>query len=215
MTKVKVYNLEGKEVETLEVSDNVFALPKNDELVHQVAVALMGNKRQVLADTKTRGERAGSGIKPWRQKGTGRARVGSVRTPIWRKGGVVFGPNTDRNFKKKINKKMNAKAIALVLSGKLRDEEIFVVDSIAFADKKTKSAVKAFTNLEIKDRALVAFSSEEKDSRIATRNIDKIQNILTSQLNVLDMLNNKNLVMSKESVKFLEEKYGKVDKENA
>ncbi len=210
MAKIKVHNLEGKEIETLEISDSVFGLSKNDDLVHQIAIALAANKRQVIADTKTRGERAGSGIKPWRQKGTGRARVGSVRTPIWRKGGVVFGPSSDRNFKKKINKKMNIKAIATVLSGKLRDEELFVVDKIAFPEKKTKEASKAISNFGIKGKTLIAFSQDEKGFRIATRNIKKVQNILTSQLNVLDMLNNRYLFVSKESIKYLEGKYSSV-----
>lgn len=212
MANIEVYNLEGKKIETMELADSIFSLPQNDDLVHQVTVALSTNKRQVLADTKTRGERAGSGIKPWRQKGTGRARVGSVRTPVWRKGGVVFGPNSDRNFKKKITKKMNAKAIAVVLSGKLRDKELLVVDKIVFPEKKTKEAIKAINNLEIKGKTLVAFSSEEKDFRIATKNIGTVQNILTSQLNVLDMLNNKYLLVSKESIKYLEEKYNSVKK---
>src|SRR5512140_3774542 len=110
MTSVKVYNLAGKEVEELKLSDSVFGLPVNADLVHQVAVAQSGNMRQVMAHTKNRGERAGSGKKPWRQKGTGRARVGSVRTPVWRKGGVVFGPTNERNFKKDIPKKINRRA---------------------------------------------------------------------------------------------------------
>src|SRR4030065_2872540 len=105
MANAKVHNLEGKKTEELKLADSVFGLPDNDDLVHQVYVALMGNKRQVSADTKTRGERAGSGIKPWRQEGTGRARVGSVRTPVWKKGGVAFGPRNDRNFSQKVNKK--------------------------------------------------------------------------------------------------------------
>ena len=113
MAKVSVYNLEGKKVEDIEVSETVFGLPKNDDLVHQVYVSQLANGRQVLAHTKTRGERSGSGIKPWRQKGTGRARVGSLRTPTWRGGGVAFGPRKDRNFTKKINKKMNALAIGM------------------------------------------------------------------------------------------------------
>lgn len=207
MAKIKIYNLSGKEVEELNVSDSVFGLLKNDDLVHQVAVAMDANKRQVLADTKTRGERAGSGIKPWRQKGTGRARVGSRRTPLWKKGGVVFGPTSDRNFKQKINKKMNQKAIAIVLSGKLKDGEIFVIDKMDFSKKKTKQAVSMLDNLKISGKTLMAFSDQEKDFRLVSRNIAKVENILTGQLNVLDMLRNKNLIMSKESVKYLEEKY--------
>ncbi len=207
MAIVKVYNLAGKEVEELKISDSVFGLPKNDDLVHQVSVAMDANKRQVLADTKTRGERAGSGIKPWKQKGTGRARVGSRRTPLWKKGGVVFGPSNDRNYKQKINKKMNQKAIATVLSGKLKDNEIFVIDKLAFPEKKTKQIVSMLGNLKIAGKALLAFSDNEKEFRLMSRNIAKVKNILTGQLNVLDMLKNKNLIMSKESVQYLEEKY--------
>ncbi|MDQ1284131.1 MAG: ribosomal protein [Patescibacteria group bacterium] len=206
--KIEIYNIDGKKVEDVEVSDSVFGLPENDELLHQVYVALSANQRQVLAHTKTRGERAGSGIKPWRQKGTGRARVGSVRTPVWRKGGIVFGPRNDRNFKQKINKKMNEKAILLALSGKLKDGQIKIVDKFDFSEKKTKTVVKVITNLEMKGRTLMAFSEGEKELRIASRNIKTVKNILTSQLNVLDILDNKSLLFTKESVKYLEEKYG-------
>lgn len=207
--KVKVYNKEGKVLEEMEVSDKVFALPKNDELVHQVFEAMSANQRQVLAHTKNRGDRAGSGIKPWRQKGTGRARVGSVRTPVWKKGGVVFGPRNDRNFKKSINKKMNQKAIALVLSGKVRDEELLVIDNLEIKEKKTKEVAKILKNLKVKGKNLLAFSDKEKDLSLAGRNLEKTSVIMASQLNVADMLKNKNLIMSKESVKYLEDKYSK------
>lgn len=209
MAKVKVYNLEGKEVESIDLSDGVFGLSENGDLVHQVFVSLQANQRQVLADTKTRGERAGSGIKPWRQKGTGRARVGSVRTPIWRKGGIVFGPTNDRNFKKKINKKMNAKAIATVLSGKLRDGEMIVVDKLELAERKTKKMAEIFKTLGVKGRILLALSAGEKELYLTSRNLAKVTTLPTSQINVLEMLNNRNLVLSKESVRYLEEKYKK------
>jgi len=206
--RVKLYNLDGKATEDLELSDSVFGLPANDELVHQVMVAQMANQRQVLAHTKNRGERAGSGKKPWRQKGTGRARVGSVRTPVWRKGGVAFGPTKDRNFKKKINQKMNAKAITTVLSGKLQDKEIIFIDNLEIKDKKTKQVAQALKKLKIQGRALIAFSEKEKGEMRCSRNISKVKNILTSQLNVLEMLKNKYLVLSRESAKYLEGKYG-------
>ena len=207
--KIPVYNSEGKEVEKLELSDDVFALKRNDALIHQVFVSIEANRRQVLAHTKTRGERSGSGAKPWRQKGTGRARVGSIRTPIWRKGGVVFGPRKDRNFEKKINKKMNSKAIVMVLSEKVKDNEIRVIDKLENSEKKTKVVASLLEKLKISGRTLIAFSSEEKDLRLASRNIEKVNNILTDQLNVSDMLNNKYLLMSKESIEMLENKYGK------
>ena len=205
--KTKVYNLEGKAVSDIELNEAIFGLPANNDLVHQVFVALMANQRQVLADTKTRGERAGSGIKPWKQKGTGRARIGSVRAPHWKKGGVAFGPTSDRNFKKKINKKMNVKAILTVLSGKLKDGEIKVVEKIDFKDTKTKTIATAIKNLEIKGRMLLGFAENERNFMLASRNLPKVKNIFVGQLNVLDLMQNKNLVISKESVEYLEKKY--------
>ena len=209
MTKVKVHNLDGKIIGDLELSDSVFGLPANNDLVNQVYVAQRANQRQVLAHTKNRGERAGSGIKPWRQKGTGRARVGSVRTPIWRKGGVAFGPTKDRNFKKKVNQKMNAKAIATVLSGKLKDKEIIFIDKLEIKEKKTKKMSEALKKLKIQGRALMAFSEKEKSEMKYSRNIAKVSNILTSQLNVLEMIQNKYLILGQESAKYLDDKYKK------
>ncbi len=207
MAKVKLYNIEGKEVKEIELSDAVFGLPENDDLVHQIFVSLGANQRQVLAHTKNRGERSGSGIKPWKQKGTGRARVGSSRTPTWRGGGVAFGPTKDRNYKKKINKKMNAKAIATVLSGKLRDGEIIVVDKLILKENKTKVMAQVLKNLPATGRMLMGFSPEERGLRVYSRNLAHVNNILVEKLNVLDMLNNKNLVISYDSIKYLEEKY--------
>lgn len=207
MTKVKLYNIEGKAVSEIELSDAVFGLPANDELVHQVFVSIGANQRQVLAHTKNRGERSGSGIKPWKQKGTGRARVGSSRTPTWRGGGVAFGPTKERNFKVKINKKMNAKAIITVLSAKLRDGEITILDKLALKVNKTKEMAQVLKNLEIKGRVLIGFATEERGIRAYSRNIEKVNNILVEKLNVLDMLNNKNLILSQDSIKYLEEKY--------
>lgn len=207
--KLKTYNQNGKPAEEMEVSDKVFALPQNDELIHQVYEAISSSQRQVLAHTKNRGDRAGSGIKPWRQKGTGRARVGSSRTPTWRGGGIAFGPRNDRNFKKGINKKMNTKAIAMALSGKAKDGEFVVVENFDIKEKKTKEMVKVLNNLKIKGKLLLAFSESEKDLKIISQNIKKASVISTSQLNVFDILNNKNIVMSAESVKYLESKYGK------
>lgn len=207
--EIAVYNKEGKEIEKIELSDAVFGVEKNDELIHQAMVAIQSNQRQVLAHTKNRGDRAGSGIKPWKQKGTGRARVGSVRNPAWKKGGVAFGPRNDRNFTKKINKKMNAKAIMMVLSAKLKDKEIIILDKFDLKEKKTKAVADILKNLKISARTLISFSKEEKELRLASRNIKKVENILTDQLNVLEMLKNKFLLMSKDSVKYLEEKYNK------
>lgn len=209
MAKVSVYNLEGKKIEELELSDLVFGLPKNNELVHQAYVAIASNKRQVIAHTKDRGEVSGSGIKPWRQKGTGTSRVGSSRNPLWVKGGVVFGPNKEKNFKKKINQKMNQKAILIALSDKVRDNKLTVVDGIKLKNKKTKEFAGALQSLKLAGSILLGFSEQEKELRLYSRNIEKVNNILTRNLNVFDILNRKNLILSKDSIKFLEEKYGK------
>jgi large subunit ribosomal protein L4 len=208
MAKVSVYNLLGKKVEDISLSDDVFAVPKNDVLLHQVYVAQFANKRTVIAHTKNRGERKGTGKKPWRQKGTGNARVGSRRTPVWRGGGVVFGPTKDRNFKKKINKKMNQKALKIALSEKVRSKNLIIVNEMKLKEKKTKEFAKALINLKIKGSALIGLDSHEKDSYLYSRNIPKVNPIPTSNLNVFDILNNKYLVLSKESIKFLENKYG-------
>jgi large subunit ribosomal protein L4 len=209
MIKVAVYNLGGMKVEDMKLSDNVFSVSKNDILLHQVYVSQFANKRTVIAHTKNRGERKGTGKKPWRQKGTGNARVGSRRTPVWRKGGVVFGPTKDRNFKKKINKKMNQKAILIALSEKMRSKNLVVVDEIKLKERKTKEFAQALTNLKIKGSALVGLAGKEKDLYLYSRNIPKVSPIPTGNLNVFDILNNKYLILSKESIKFLENKYGK------
>lgn len=209
MTKVAVYNLKGEKTEDLNLSDGVFGLPMNDELLKQAYVAIAGNKRTVIAHTKDRAERAGSGKKPWKQKGTGRARVGQVRNPVWRKGGVSFGPTNDRNFKKNINKKMNQKAIAVALSQKVKSKNLIVLDEIKLAEKKTKEFAKAFQNLKVKGKTLVGFFQKERDFQLCSRNLKNVQNIATENINVFDLLNNKNLILSKESIKYFENKYKK------
>ncbi|MCX6765996.1 MAG: 50S ribosomal protein L4 [Candidatus Moranbacteria bacterium] len=209
MTKISVYNLSGKKVEDINMPENIFAVPSNNALLHQVYVAQAANRRQIIAHTKDKAEVAGSGKKPWRQKGTGRARVGSVRTPVWRKGGVVFGPTKERNFKKKINEKMKRKAILIALSEKVRSKNLMVVDEIKLKEKKTKLFVKALRNLKIKGSTLIGLSNSEKDIYLCSRNILKVSPLSVKQLNVFDILNHKNLILSKESVKFLEGKYKK------
>jgi large subunit ribosomal protein L4 len=209
MLKAAVYNSEGNKIEDIELSSDVFGLKKNDELLHQAYVAIQSNQRQVLAHAKDRGERSGSGKKPWKQKGTGNARVGSVRTPVWRGGGVVFGPTKERNFKKDINKKMMRKAILLALSAKAKGEDIKILDKIEISEKKTKKFADIIKNLKVKGSSIIGFSEKEKDFKLYSRNLKKVNNILTSNLNVFDIMNHKNLILSKESIKYLEEKYKK------
>jgi large subunit ribosomal protein L4 len=209
MLKVAVKKLNGEKAEDLELNQEVFGAEIKDELVHQIYVSQASNRRQVLACTKNRSERRGSGKKPWKQKGTGRARAGTVSSPIWRKGGVVFGPTNERNFKKKINKKMNQTAIKMTLSGKLKDSELIVLADNDFKEKKTKKAQETLDKLELKGTILWAFDKNELDNKIVSQNLDKVKNIFTDNINVYDMLNSKYLLITKEGIKNLEEKYGK------
>jgi len=208
--KISVHNLEGKKVEDIELDESIFGLPKNDDLLHQVYVAIAGNRRFTIAHTKDVSERAGSGKKPWKQKGTGNARVGQKRNPIWRKGGVAFGPTKDKNFSKDINKKMKQKAVLIALSEKLRSKSLVIVDSLEVKNKKTKDFAGGLKKLKIEGKALIGFDEKEKDLRMYCRNIENVTNVFTKNLNVLDLLNNKILILSKESVKYIEDK-NKID----
>ncbi len=189
--KYPVYNLKGDKVKDIELPEKIFGVERNDALLHQIYVSQYANRRQIVAHTKDRAERAGSGRKPWRQKGTGRARVGSVRSPIWRKGGVIFGPTKDRNFKKDIPKKMNRKALQIVLSGKIKDKEIAIVDSLKVKEVKTKLMKQAIGALKLKGSVLFGFSKDEWLTRRAVRNLPKVDSIDAENLNVFDILNNK------------------------
>lgn len=144
---VKVYNTEGKETGTYTVPEGVFALPWNADLVHQVVTSMEGNARTPVAHTKGRGEVRGGGKKPWRQKGTGRARHGSIRSPIWRGGGVAHGPRAEKNFKRKINKKMKIKALYTVLSRKMKEGEVIFLDNISLGASKTKRAKEVLSSI--------------------------------------------------------------------
>ncbi len=209
MAKVTVYNTTGKKVEDMELSDNVFGQKSNNDLLHQVYVAISANRRNVLAHTKGVGERAGSGKKPWRQKGTGNARVGQKRNPIWRGGGISFGPTSDRNFSKDVNKKMRQKAVVVALSEKLRAGNLIVVDKLDLNEKKTKEFAAVLKNLKVSGKVLVAFEETERELMKASRNIEEVKNISTKNLNVFDMLNFKNILVSVASIKLLEEKFTK------
>ncbi len=207
MATLPVYNLEGKEIRSIELNDRVFGLPKNDTLLHEVYVSLSANERGVYAHTKGRGERAGSGKKPWKQKHTGRARAGSVRSPLWRKGGVVFGPKSDRNFSKKINRKIRQKAVLLALSEKVRSGEVRVLDSFALPEWKTKHVVKALSALDISGKSsLLAFSSEEKGIDRAGRNIARLSLTSIQTLNAKELLDHRMFLASAASFGILEKR---------
>jgi large subunit ribosomal protein L4 len=208
MAKISVYNLKGEEVEKIELSADIFDLASNPTLVHQAYVGLVGNERGVYAHTKTRAEVAGSGKKPWRQKGTGRARVGEVRNPVWRKGGIVFGPRNTRNFQVKVNQKMRRKAVMVALSDKVREGKLLVVESMNLAEKKTKLFAEALRALKIENKsAVVGLARSEKEMEKASRNVPRVTNVLTENVNVADLLNHQYFLLSKESVKDLEKRF--------
>jgi large subunit ribosomal protein L4 len=209
MAVIAIHNQEGKKIEELKVSDAVFAVPANDELLHQVFMVMAGNQRDSIAHTKGKGQVAGSGKKPFRQKGTGNARQGQKRNALMKGGGVSFGPTSDRNWKRELPKKMKQKAVSIALSEKLRSKTLIAVDSLLTKEVKTKSFAQILNKLKIKGKALVAFSEEEKKMSLASRNIKNVLNVPAKDLNVMDILNNKYLVLSKQAITFLEEKFKK------
>jgi len=209
MISIKIYNQEGKEVSELKLNESIFGLPWNADLVHQVVRIALANKRQVLASTKTREEVSGGGRKPWRQKGTGRARHGSIRSPLWKGGGITFGPTKERNFKLKINKKMARKAFLTVLSAKAKDSELLVLDELRISVPKTKEVVKimeSFPEIKTKKNLLVLNSGNENIKK-AGRNLPNLCIVDASGLNILDILKYKYLIFTKEGIENLSKKY--------
>ena len=199
--------MKAKEVGTLELADALFNAEYNESVIHQAVVARLANERQGTKSTLTRSEVRGGGAKPWRQKGTGRARQGSIRSPQWVKGGVVFAPKS-RDFSKKMNAKAKTVALLSALSQKIRDDEVIFIDEIKVAEAKTKEMVaflKAF-NLE-KTVLLVMDNSDEAVLR-ASANIPELSTISASQINTYDVVKNAKIVMSKQAVQQIEEVYG-------
>lgn len=206
--KYSVHNQQGKKIGETILPKEIFEIPINLDLVHQVAVSQMANRRRVIAHTKGRGEVRGGGRKPWRQKGTGRARASSIRSPIWRGGGVTFGPTKDRVFKKKINKKMKRKALLIVLSAKAKEKLIIVLDDLKLEKPKTKEILNIFRKiLSPKISALMALPKKDEKILRAGRNIPGLQIMEARNLNVFDLLSSKYLIMPKETIKTIKETF--------
>ncbi len=201
-----IYNQTGKEAGKIKLPENIFAVPWNEALVHQVAVSMMGNARTPIAHAKTRGEVSGTGAKPWRQKGTGRARHGSRRSPIWVGGGVAHGPRNDKDFSRKINKKMKTKALFVALSKKFKDGEVVFVNDLLMRVPKTKEAKNIISSLskiegikgisKKKNAAFIALSDKNEDTLKSFRNFGNLEVGQTKDLNVLDLLQYKYLIMA-------------------
>ena len=210
---VDTYNQKGEKIGQTRLPKEIFEVPVNSDLVHQVAVSQMANRRIPRAHAKTRAEVRGGGRKPWRQKGTGRARHGSIRSPIWRGGGITFGPRKERVFKKKIPKKMKRKALFMILSAKVRENLLILLDSLKIEKPKTKLMAEIIKGLKSKVESLkegsILIALPQKDEIIirATRNIPNIQTIEARNLNVLDLLSFKYLLVPKEVIKVIKETF--------
>ena len=206
--KYPLFDQEKKDIGSIVLPKEIFEIPINPDLVHQVVVSQMANRRRVIAHTKGRGEVRGGGRKPWRQKGTGRARHGSIRSPIWRGGGVTFGPTKNRVFKKKINKKMRRKALFVVLSAKAKEKFIIVLDNLKIEVPKTKEMAKIFKKIiPEKKTALIVLPKKDEKILRAGRNIENLQIMEARNLNALDLLSFKYLILTKETIKTIKDTF--------
>mgnify|MGYP000824661194 CR=1 FL=1 len=206
MLKVDVLNMEGKKVGDIELNESVFGVEVNDIVVHTALVNYLANQRQGTQSTKTRAEVRGGGRKPWRQKGTGRARQGSIRAPQWIKGGIALGPKP-RSYKYTVNKKERQLAVKSVLSSKVLENELVVVDSLPLNDIKTKEMVKALSNLKVEGKALIMLPEKNEKVQKSARNIEGVKTTLVETINVYDLLKYNKLVVTEDAVKKLEEVY--------
>ena len=206
MPKVDVYDIAGKKVDTVDLKDEVFGIEPNEAVVHSVLVNYLANQRQGTQSTKTRAEVSGGGRKPWRQKGTGRARQGSIRAPQWIKGGIALGPKP-RSYKYTVNKKEKRLAIKSVLSSKVLEKELTVVNEIKLKEIKTKEMQKALNNLKVEGKTLILLPEKNETIQKSARNIEGVKTTLVNTINVYDLLKYKNLVVTLDTVKKLEEVY--------
>ena len=203
--KVSVYNQKGEEVKKIDLSKNVFGMDFNHDLVHQVVTCQASNRRQGSAHTKDRSEVRGGGRKPWRQKGTGRARHGSIRSPLFKGGGVTFGPRNEKNYKKIIPEKMRKKALSMVLSEKLKDKELIFIEDINVKEPKTKLIENVLNNFSLKEKKTLILCPEgSKNTILSARNLFKTETLPDKDINALDALSFKFLVIPEKSVKIIE-----------
>ena len=206
MPKIDVYDLKGKKVSDVELAENVFGIEPNEAIVHSVLVNYLANQRQGTQSTKTRAEVRGGGKKPWRQKGTGRARQGSIRAPQWIKGGIALGPKP-RSYKYTVNKKERRLAIKSILSSKVLEKELTVVEKLELKEIKTKTMVKALADLKVEGKTLIVLPENNQNVLMSSRNIEGVKTITANNINVFDLLKYTNLILPVDTVKKLEEVY--------
>lgn len=213
MIKVLTYNIEGEKTGTVNLPESIFGIEINNDVIYLAVNAQFANSRFHLAHTKNRSDVRGGGKKPWRQKGTGRARHGSIRSPLWKGGGVTFGPRNDENYSRKINKKARRKALLMVLSSKVQNKELIVLDELKISEPKTKliaGAIKKIFKENKKSSILLALSKKNENIITAAKNITNLKTILSDSLNVLDLLSFKYLLLDKESINVIEKVYGTI-----
>ena len=206
MPKIDVYNIEGKKVNDVELKEDIFGIIPNEELVHSVIVNYLANQRQGTQSTKTRAEVRGGGKKPWKQKGTGRARQGSIRAPHWVGGGIALGPKP-RSYSYKLNKKERRLAIKSCLSSKVIENELTVVDKFEFNAIKTKEVAKMLNSLKLEGKTLILLPEKNEIIQKSARNIKGVKTLSVNTINAYDLVNYKNLVVTLDTVKRLEEVY--------
>lgn len=206
MSKIEMLNLNGEKVKDIKLKDNIWGIEPNDAVLHNAIVLNMSNSRQGTASTKTRSEVRGGGRKPWRQKGTGNARQGSIRATQWRGGGIVFGPNPNRNYTKKMNKKERRLALKSALAYKLIDKELIVIDDIKFETSKTKEMVNLLTKLNIEaNKVLVVVSELTENVCLSARNLANIKVVTYDEVNAFDLVSADNMLITEEALNKLEE----------
>ncbi|MCI8991786.1 MAG: 50S ribosomal protein L4 [Eubacterium sp.] len=205
MANVAVYNMEGKEVGSMELNDAIFGVEVNEHLVHMAVVQQLANKRQGTQKAKTRGEVRGGGRKPWRQKGTGHARQGSIRAPQWTGGGVVFAP-TPRDYSIKMNKKEKRAALKSALTSRVQENKFIVLDELKFDEIKTKKCVEVLNNLKV-NKALIVIGESDEKVVMSAKNIPDVKTSLTNTINVYDILKYNTVVVTKDAVAKIEEVY--------
>lgn len=213
MSKVKLYNPSGEATAEVELNSKIFGVEKvKPEVVHQVVVGKLANMRAPIASTKTRGKVRGGGKKPWQQKGTGRARAGSIRSPLWRGGGITFGPTSARNFARKINKPMQRLAIFAALTAKAKENKIFVIDRLELAEPKTKELLVKLQDLskkmsDLTGKILMIVPDKEEKLMLASRNLPKVKMARADRLNILDILNATSVIIFKDALPVMEKMY--------
>ncbi|HHV95078.1 MAG TPA: 50S ribosomal protein L4 [Clostridiaceae bacterium] len=206
MPKIDVYNMNGEKVREIELSDEIFGIEVKPHILHMAVVNQLANKRQGTQSTKTRGEVRGGGRKPWRQKGTGRARQGSIRAPQWVKGGVALGPKP-RNYKYRLPKKVRRLALKSALSSKVNTQNIIVLDKLDFDQIKTKQMVNVLNNLKVDTSALIVLSDKNERVEKSARNIPNVKTALYNTINVYDIIKYEKFIITEDAVKKVEEVY--------